>query len=108
MDSTYNEGKSVVAERFIRTLKNKILKHMTAVSKNVYFDVLDDIVNKYIKIILKSNQLTLHLILMLNTIKILMKPSPNLKLVTCQNIKTQKHFCERVYSKLVRKCFYHS
>ena len=47
MYSTHNEGKSVVAERFIRTLKNKIFKHMTAVSKNVYFDVLDDIVNKY-------------------------------------------------------------
>ena len=47
MYSTYNKGKSVVAERFIRTLKNKIFKHMTAVSKNVYFDVLDDIVNKY-------------------------------------------------------------
>ena len=47
MYSTYNEGKSVVAERFIRTLKNKIFKHMTAVSKNVYFDVLDDILNKY-------------------------------------------------------------
>ena len=47
MYSTYNEGKSVVAEIFIRTLKNKIFKHMTAVSKNVYFDVLDDIVNKY-------------------------------------------------------------
>ena len=44
---TYNEGKSVVAERFIRTLKNKIFKHMTAISKNVYFDVLDDIVNEY-------------------------------------------------------------
>ena len=43
----YNEGKSNVAERFIRTLKNKILKHMTAISKIVYFDVLDDIVNKY-------------------------------------------------------------
>ena len=38
---------SVVAERFIRTLKNKIYKHMAAVSKNVYVDVLDDIVNKY-------------------------------------------------------------
>ena len=37
--STYNEGKSVVAERFIRTLKNKIFKHMTAISKNIYFDV---------------------------------------------------------------------
>ena len=47
MYSTYNEGKSVVAERFIRTLKNKIYKHMTAVSKNVYFDVLDYIVHKY-------------------------------------------------------------
>ena len=46
MYSTYNEGKSVVAERFIRTLK-KIFKHMTAISKNVYFDVLDDIVDKY-------------------------------------------------------------
>ena len=47
MYSTYNEGKSVVAERFIRTLKNKIFKHMTDVSKKVYFDVLDDIINKY-------------------------------------------------------------
>ena len=47
MYSTCNEGKSVVAERFIRTLKNKIFKRMIAVSKNVYFDVLDDVVNKY-------------------------------------------------------------
>ena len=39
--------KSVVAERFIKTLKNKIFKHMIAISKNIYFDVLDDIVNKY-------------------------------------------------------------
>ena len=45
--STCNEGKSVVAGRFIRTLKNKIFKHMTAISKNVYFDVFDNIVNKY-------------------------------------------------------------
>ena len=47
MYSTYNEGKSVVAERFIRTLKNKIFKHVTAISRNVYFDVLDAIVDKY-------------------------------------------------------------
>ena len=46
----YNEGKSAVAEGFIRTLKNKIFKHMTAISKNVYFDKLDDTVNKYSKI----------------------------------------------------------
>ena len=43
----YNEGKSVVAERFIRTLKNKFYKHMTATGKNVYYNVLDDVVNKY-------------------------------------------------------------
>ena len=47
MYSTHNGGKSVVAERFSRTLKNKIYKHMTAISKNVYFDVLDDIVDEY-------------------------------------------------------------
>ena len=47
MYSTHNEEKSVVAERFIRTLKNKILKHMTAISKNVNFVALDNIVNKY-------------------------------------------------------------
>ena len=47
MSSIYNEGKSVVAERFIRTLKNKLYKHMTATGKNVYYDVLDDVVSKY-------------------------------------------------------------
>ena len=47
MHSTHNEGKSAVAERFIKTLKNKIYKHMTAISKNVYFDVLYDIVDDY-------------------------------------------------------------
>ena len=46
MHSTFNEGKSVVAERFIRTLKNKLYKHMTATGKNVYYDVFDDIVNE--------------------------------------------------------------
>ena len=47
MYSIINERKSVIAERFLRTLKNKIFKHMTTVPNNVYFDVLDDIVNKY-------------------------------------------------------------
>ena len=45
MYSTYNEDKS--AERFIRTLKNKLYKHMTATGKNVYYDILDDVVNEY-------------------------------------------------------------
>ena len=47
MYSTHNDGKSFIAERFIRTLKNKIYKYMTSVSKNVYIDKLDDIVDKY-------------------------------------------------------------
>ena len=47
MYSAYNEGKAVVAEKSIRILKNKIFNHMTAISKNVYFDVLDDIVDNY-------------------------------------------------------------
>ena len=47
MYSTHNEGKSVVAERFIKTLKGKIYKYMTSISKNVYIDKLDDIVDKY-------------------------------------------------------------
>ena len=47
MYSTYTEGKSVVAERFIRTLKNRIFKHMPAINQYIYFDVLDDILDKY-------------------------------------------------------------
>ena len=45
--STHNEGKSVVAERLIRTLKTKIYKYMTSISKNVYIDKLSDILNEY-------------------------------------------------------------
>ena len=47
MYSTHNEGKSVIAERFIRILKNEIYKYMTSVPKNVYIDKLDDIAHKY-------------------------------------------------------------
>ena len=47
MYSTHNEGKSVVAERLIRALKNKIYKHMTSISNNAYIDKLDDIKNEY-------------------------------------------------------------
>ena len=54
MYSTCNEGKSVAAEKFIGALKNKILKHMTVISKNIYFEVLDYIVNKYNKTVHKT------------------------------------------------------
>ena len=47
MYSIHNEGKSVVAKRFIRGLKTKICKYMNSISKNVYIDKLDDIVNEY-------------------------------------------------------------
>ena len=46
MYSTHNEGKSVVAERFIRTIKNKIYKNVASISENVYIDKLDDIIHK--------------------------------------------------------------
>ena len=49
MYSTHNEGKSIVAERFIRTLKSRVYKYMTSVSKNVYIDNLDDIEQEQLK-----------------------------------------------------------
>ena len=91
---TYNKGKSVVAQRFTRTLKNKIFKHMIAISKNVYFDELDDIFNECNNTVhktIKMKPLTLRVIVMLNTMKIKMKKILNLNLVTMlefQNIKT--------------------
>ena len=83
MYSTCNEGKSVVAERFIRTIKTKIHKYMTAISKNVYYNVLDDIVNKYNNTVhkTKKNLLMLRMILMLNTMKIQIIKTLGLKLV---------------------------
>ena len=47
MISIHNEGKSVIAERFIRTLKTKIYKYLTSLSKNVLIDKLNDMVNEY-------------------------------------------------------------
>ena len=74
MYSRYNEGKSVVAERFIRTLKNKNFKHMTTIFKNIYFDVLDDIVNKFNNTVHRTIKMTdellkLRMITMLNTME---------------------------------------
>ena len=46
MYSTHNKGKSLVPERFIRTLKSKVYKYFTSISKNVYIDKLDEVVNK--------------------------------------------------------------
>ena len=104
MYSTFNEGKSVVAERFIRTLKNKIFKHMTAISKNVYFDVLDDIVNKY--------NSTVHRTIKKKPIDVKNdsyaeynedsnKKILNLKLVIMLEFQIAKIFFKRIHTKLV-------
>ena len=55
MFSTPSEGKSVLAEKLIRVLKNKIYKYMTLISKNVYIDKLDDILNEYNNNQIKKN-----------------------------------------------------
>ena len=112
MYSKHNEGKSVIVNRFIRTLKNRISKDMTSVSKNVYIDKLDDIVNKYNNtyqgtiemkpVHVKSNTYIEYSKEISNIIKILI-----LKLVIMleyQNIKTflqkvtpQIDFCDEEY-----------
>ena len=72
MYSTYNEGKSVVAKRCIGTLKNKIFKHMTAISKDVYFHMLDDIVDKYnntVHRIIKMKPIDVNLFIFTGTLK---------------------------------------
>ena len=108
MYSTYNEGKSVVAERFIRTLKNKIFKHMTAISKIVYFDMLDDIVNKY--------KNTVHRTIKMKSIDVtddsyaeynedLTKKILNLKLVTMLGFQNTKTFLLKDMLQIVRKNF---
>ena len=85
MYSISNEGKSVIAESFIRALKNKILKQMAAISQNVCFDVLDDIVNKYNKTVHRTIKMKPYVTddsYAENTIKILTKKTLNLQLAT--------------------------
>ena len=83
MYSTYNEGKSVVVERFIKTLKNKIYTHMTPISKTVYFDVLnytvDEYNNTYHKTIKVKPMDVIFVIVLLNIMKNLMRMTRNLK-----------------------------
>ena len=102
MYSAHNEEKSVVVERFIRTLKNKIYKHMAAISKNVYLDVLNDIVYKYNNtyhrtIKMKPIDLTsivIQVILSLNIMKNLMKKILNLKWVIMSETQYKSIFAK--------------
>ena len=103
---TYSEGKSAVAERFIKILKNKIYQDMTSLSKNVYIDKLFDIVNKYsntyhskIKMKLVDVKLNTYIDFILK----IMKKIPDLKLVT---MKVQSYFYENITFKIgLRKFF---
>ena len=97
---TYSEGKSAVAERFIKILKNKIYQDMTSLSKNVYIDKLFDIVNKYsntyhskIKMKLVDVKLNTYIDFILKIIKKI----PDLQLVT---MKEQNYFYENITFKI--------
>ena len=78
MYSTHNEGKSVIVERCIRTLKNKIYKHMTSISKNVYIDKLNDIIYEYnnayhrTSLVIIMSKILILIINILNLISVIM------------------------------------
>ena len=95
MYSTHNEGKSVVAETFIRTLKTKIYKHMTSISKNVYIDKLNDIANEYDNTyhrIVKVKPVDVKHNTYIDSSKDVNDKDLKYKW-SCKNFQTQKHFC---------------
>ena len=102
MNSKHNEGKSVVAKGFIRTLKNKISKYMTSVLKNVYIDKLDDIVNKYNNTYRNTIKMKPHI---LTLVKNLMIKILNLKLVKLLEYKNTKTFLLKVTLQIGLKKF---
>ena len=96
--SIRNGRKSVAAERFIRTLKNKIYRYMTSISKNVYIGKLDDIVNKYTNtyhrtIKMKSVDGNPSMYISINKKKI--RKPPSLKLVIMLEYQNIKIFLEK-------------
>ena len=96
MYSTNNEGKFVVAERFIRTLKRKIYKYTTSISKSVYIDKLDDIVNEYnntYHTTIKIKPIDVKNNTYINTDKETNDKDPKFKVGDHVSIKIQKHFC---------------
>ena len=96
MYSTHNEGKSVIAERFVRTLKIKIYKCLTSVSKNVYIDKLDEIVNKYNNAYHRTIKMNMHI---LNLMKKVMTKILNLKLVIMLEYQNTKTFILQIGPK---------
>ena len=101
MHSTHNEGKSVVAERFIRTLKSKIYKYMTSISKNVYIDKLDDIVNKYnntYHTTIKMKHIDVKDNTYINTSKKINNKDPKFKVGDCVRISKYKNIFAKGYT----------
>ena len=101
MYSTNNEGKSVAAERFIRTIKTKNYKHMTTLSKNVYIDKLDDIVKNIIIHItqqLRWNQVMLKMMCNIDFRKEVNDKDPKFKVGDHVRISKYKNISDKGYT----------
>ena len=99
--STHNEGKSVVAERFIRTLKSKIYKYMTSISKNVYIDKLDDIADEYnnaYRTTIKMKPIDVKDNTNINTDKKINNKDPKFKVGDCVRISKYKNIFAKGYT----------
>ena len=108
MYSTQNEGKSVIGERFIRTLKNKIYKYMTSISKYVYIDKLDDIVNKYNNTYhstIKMKPIDVKSNTYIDSSKEINNKEPKFKIGDIVRISKYKYIFTRLHSKFVRRGF---
>ena len=98
--STYNEGKSVIAERLIRTINNKIYKYMTPISKNVYINILDDTVNKYnntYHITIKMKPVDVKQSTYIDSIKEINDKDPKLKISNIAKISKYKNIFTKEY-----------
>ena len=102
---THSDGKSVIAERLIRILKSKIYKYMTLVSKNVYLDKLDHIVNKYNNTYhstIKMKPVDVNSNTYIDSSKEMINKYPKFKIGYFVRISKYKNiFCKRLHSKLV-------
>ena len=107
--SMHNEGKSVVAERFFRKLKNKIYKYMTSISKNVYIGILDDIVDRYNNIYhstIKTKPIDIKTSAYLESSKEINNKNPKFEIGDIVRISKYKDsFWKRQCSKLVWRNF---
>ena len=104
MYSLHNEGKSVIAEKFIRTLKNKIYMHMTSISKNVYIDNLHHRVNKYNNAYdsrVKMKSVDIKSSTYIDSGKEINDEGLNLKLVILLEYQNIKTFLQKICFKLV-------